>query len=660
MAFAARNSLYVRHLSPKITEALLRETFGQCDDIERVLFRSFQGRNAEFFAQIDFKSSKGVLEGHKISGTKILGQIVEVSVMDPGSKDMGKQMWAAQRPWESQPDDQPEAPAEPQGVQAEAFRKFKEAEEDKRLRTVHLCGLDNDVTEENIRILCGQFGQVEAIRIDKDSEGEMFALIEFKEKGPATSVKLTSQFKVDGKIVTFSEAKTMVDTKSFAEQSVHFNQPAFDPTTLRAVLAYQSHLNPKLAKARMAAAEILNEPIPEDILKAQQKDKEAEEEPFVWAGRSEKDLSSLALKRDDSRERRSRKRGRGHEHREQGRERGRGRRRRQGDSSPGERRRRDGADDDRSRSHRRRRRINGRELAAEKALNASLKPPEEEDEVQAVGELVVLGESSSYSATPSPERRPLGDGINGCFAGGEVIGLLDDTAAEATSETMAAEQAPLAESEMNGHAVKEQPAETSKEAAAIPEPVTVQKKEEDEDLLLVRTSAQENISAALQRRRLERLASGADVAKEDLVPKEKWECLHCGEVNKPARQRCNNCQSRAPWLPESFEVDDNDAASSSSSEPRRRRPPKEPSPARSIAESLPKSVAESPARSIPGSSPRSISHSEPENIDLDDDRPPGAEDIVALSDGEAEECEFESERLRGEIADARARIFHGV
>ncbi|OLP90250.1 hypothetical protein AK812_SmicGene28215 [Symbiodinium microadriaticum] len=84
------------------------------------------------------------------------------------------------------------------------------------------------------------------------------------------------------------------------------------------------------------------------------------------------------------------------------------------------------------------------------------------------------------------------------------------------------------------------------------------------------------------------------------------------------------------------------------SDSKARRPP---SPARSIAESDPRSVAESPPRSIPGSSPRSVAESHAQSID---DEP-----VVDLSESEgAEEVQLESERVRGELAEARARIFH--
>eukprot|EP00434_Breviolum_minutum_P036062 symbB.v1.2.031937.t1/scaffold3765.1/size50745/3 len=74
---------------------------------------------------------------------------------------------------------------------------------------------------------------------------------------------------------------------------------------------------------------------------------------------------------------------------------------------------------------------------------------------------------------------------------------------------------------------------------------------------------------------------------------------------------------------------------------------------KSVAESLPRSVAESPPRSIPGSSPRSIAESKAESIQ---DEP----EMVALSESDdgADEVQVESQKVCGELAEARARIFH--
>jgi len=603
-----------------------------------------------------------------------MGQAVEISVMDPGSKDMARKMWNVQRPWETVPEDQEEEAAtntEPQGVQAEYFRKFKEAEEDKRLRTVHIAGLAPEVTEEDVRVICKQFGELEALRLDKDSDGQAFALVEFKERGSAQVVKRTEKFLVEERVLAFTEAKTMVDTTSFAEKSVHFNQPAFDTTTMKVVLAYQCHLNPKLAKAKLAAAQIAGEEIPQELIDAANEKQKEEEEPIVWEGRGERSCPLAAREAPKEPEKRPRDHDRGQSERER-----KPRRRRRSGMDSRERHR---ASRSRSRRPRHRRRKpdpdkakpdkapsdkaspdkaekakpDARKLAAQKALAAmqeemAPKPPgerEEEDEVEAVPntELLVLGSSESYSYEEEEEEATAKEKEEKAMVV-EAKAALEAARAAEEEQKRQAEAALKAEEERKAlKAQKEAEAEEARQAALREQ----EKKAKEEEVSLVRSSSQEFIQAALMRRRLERLASMEDSTASPT--RERWVCPRCGEDNKPERQHCNNCAAPAPWVSKSFEVDDAPSEpSSSSSDSKARRPP---SPAKSIAESDPRSVAESPPRSIPGSSPRSVAESHAQSID---DEP-----VVDLSESEgAEEVQLESERVRGELAEARARIFH--
>lgn len=136
----------------------------------------------------------------------------------------------------------------------------------------------------------------------------------------------------------------------------------------------------------------------------------------------------------------------------------------------------------------------------------------------------------------------------------------------------------------------------------------------------------------------------------------RWDCAVCGEANKSSRSHCNNCGTAAPWV----RLQEKEALSSDESA-------SPPSPPHCIAESPPGSVADvadSPARSVAGSSGHCVSESpsperkvaEVDQILADED------DILELSETEEvkplAECELEAMRLRGEIADARARIFH--
>lgn len=174
----------------------------------------------------------------------------------------------------------------------------------------------------------------------------------------------------------------------------------------------------------------------------------------------------------------------------------------------------------------------------------------------------------------------------------------------------------------------------------------------DEDIV---APFQAIIAEKARRRRLERLAWGVEVHP----PTEKWECSACSEVNKASRQRCNNCTARAPWLPDEVQVEDGDSSSSEQATPKKQR---HPSLTREVLDSPVRSVGESPPRSIPGSSPRSVpDESEAEQVDLVDDVEP--QRVVELgSDAEQDDldCHLESLRVSGELAEARARIYHNL
>jgi len=571
--------------------------------------------------------------------------------MDPGSKDMGRKMWNVQRSWESVPEEQEEelaaATAEPKGVQAEYFRRFKEAEEDKRLRTVHIAGLAKEATEEDVRLLCKQFGDVEALRMDKDNDGECFALVEFKERGSAQVVKRQEKYLVEERVIIFTEAKTMVDTTSFAEQSVQFNQPAFDQKTMKVVLAYQCNLNPKLAKARVAALQIAGEEIPKELMEAaNQTGKVQEEAPVVWEGRGEQS-SPLNQKESPVQPKEDRKRTR-----DEPELRRRGRRRR--DSRDQRRRSRSRPTERKAEAEETKetpKKTFGKKVAA-LALHSEGQE-EAEDEVEAVPntELLVLGSSESYSYEWSGDEEEIIKAKAARQAAKEERRRkLEERRAEvqrkADEERQKAEEQRL-EAERKAEEERQE-AECRAAEAKAREAEAEAKRKADEDIALVRSSSQEYIQAAVLRRRLERLASKESTTSQAT---EKWECVSCGEYNKAERQRCNNCGAPAPWVPKSFEVDDAVSEASSSSSVPKLRADVAPLSPKSIADSLPRSVAESPPRSIPGSSPRSIAESKAESIQDE------TGDVVALSDEDAE-VQVESAKVCGELAEARARIFH--
>lgn len=301
MAFAVKNSLFVRNLSPQVSETILRDAFGACgDEIEHVAFKAFPNQNHQFFAQIDFKTSHGVAEGSKLNGTKILGTAIVTGVIDPLTtmatqpKQSGEPIVAGEKEMVGA-----------QGVQAEYFRLQKEAADDQRFRTIHVAGLPDNVKDEGLKKMCGHFGQVLTCRIDKDPFGKVFGLVEFKEKGPAHVCKAQREFFVHGRVLTFSESKTMVDVVSFTEKNVHFQDTVFDALNLRTAMAQQGVINMKLNAVREAAKELGM--VKEDAAPERQEEVEREEGGDANDGQLAIVRHSHSEKREQKRRRKEKK-----------------------------------------------------------------------------------------------------------------------------------------------------------------------------------------------------------------------------------------------------------------------------------------------------------------------------------------------------------------
>mmetsp|Transcript_59683 Transcript_59683/g.134500 ORF Transcript_59683/g.134500 Transcript_59683/m.134500 type:complete len:452 (-) Transcript_59683:243-1598(-) len=244
MAAYIKNTLYVRNLSPQVSEQTLREFFAQCGEIEQITFKSFNTLSKQFFAQVDFEASSGVSEGSKLNGTTILGVPCVVGVIDPLLQPKS--------------DEQGDGAAMDEAAYAAEFAKRqKEAEDDQRFRTVHIANIGYDMSYEHVRTLCASFGEVEKLRIDEDDYGQRFALCEYKERGPAHVCKQQRQFIHKGKVLVFTEAQTFVDACSFMERSVQFEDRMLNIMAMKSVLSQQTHLKSKLDQVRIAAESIL-------------------------------------------------------------------------------------------------------------------------------------------------------------------------------------------------------------------------------------------------------------------------------------------------------------------------------------------------------------------------------------------------------------------
>merc|ERR1711920_359971 len=147
----------------------------------------------------------------------------------------------------------------PEELQKEYLKRLTKAEEEQRLRTVHIAGLERTeggVDPDALRSMCtSSFGEVKNLKIDSDANGAAFALVEFADQGAAQVCELQKKFLVDGQVWTFTEAQTMVDEASAQERSVHFEAPVINAVDQRTLIE-QTHLGSKLAQVMAAAKEI--------------------------------------------------------------------------------------------------------------------------------------------------------------------------------------------------------------------------------------------------------------------------------------------------------------------------------------------------------------------------------------------------------------------
>mmetsp|Transcript_47161 Transcript_47161/g.132626 ORF Transcript_47161/g.132626 Transcript_47161/m.132626 type:complete len:528 (-) Transcript_47161:103-1686(-) len=241
----AEFSLFVRNLSPQVSEQVLREVFAGCDLIERVAFRAYPNSANSFFAQIDFATLQGVTEGSKLSGVPILGVPCEIGVVDPVVS-------AAQLRLAHAAGDKLPEPGAAKDLE-DLNRRVGEAREDQRLRTVHVAGLTPGTDSAKLHRFCKNFGDVEKLRVDTDARGVLFGLVEFKDHGAAHICKLQRQYVVDGKVFTCTEAKVLVDESEFMEQTIEFQAPVRDAMGMKHILSQQLDLREKLDKVRAAA-----------------------------------------------------------------------------------------------------------------------------------------------------------------------------------------------------------------------------------------------------------------------------------------------------------------------------------------------------------------------------------------------------------------------
>lgn len=80
--YGARHLLFVKNLSPLVTEEHLRIIFENCSPVLRVEFKTLPGGGR--YSEIEFKDSAGITAASQLNGTELMGLSMQISVLDPG------------------------------------------------------------------------------------------------------------------------------------------------------------------------------------------------------------------------------------------------------------------------------------------------------------------------------------------------------------------------------------------------------------------------------------------------------------------------------------------------------------------------------------------------------------------------------------------------
>lgn len=216
-----KNSLYVSNLSVNVTENSLREVFHSCGQLDEVIFRTYPG-SLKWYAQLNFRSPEGVVQGSKMEGTPICGTGIRCSAIDPTSFAANEVLARLQAKEDAANKEDPEV------ARQEWHKKLREHAEARKLRTVHIDGLPQNTTLQGLQRLGEQFGAVEQLRLDRDDKGAPFGLIQFKELGIARGCCLRRTFLVDDHVVLISESKSEVNSTDIEEATVEFQHPCID------------------------------------------------------------------------------------------------------------------------------------------------------------------------------------------------------------------------------------------------------------------------------------------------------------------------------------------------------------------------------------------------------------------------------------------------
>lgn len=263
------NALYVRNLPENATEALLKLHFQHCGEIERVIFRVFTQHKGQCYAQINFRDTRGVQEGVKLSRMCINGVPCITSVLDPALAGLPPDREAMKL---VEVDEDGDAKNTVRAMRKEWIKEKMKEQEKAQMKTVHVANLAPSTDVDWVKDLCNHnFGKVVQARVEKENVDPVngatiscFALVEFQHQATAMEARM-APCAVGDRIIVITAAKTVVNPSDAIEQAIQFG-PGGTSFGIEALPeeAQQSmytclmngKLDHKLRKAQAAANEI--------------------------------------------------------------------------------------------------------------------------------------------------------------------------------------------------------------------------------------------------------------------------------------------------------------------------------------------------------------------------------------------------------------------
>eukprot|EP01066_Platyproteum_vivax_P009532 Platyproteum_vivax@DN4202_c0_g1_i1.p1 len=220
------NCLYLRNLSPQVTEDVLRETFKTCDTgVQKVEFKTFPS-GVGTYAMLEFASSKGVTEAVQYNGTNLKDIPMALTVLDP-AETVGNRIVVPG--YANEPHSgiiQINTPTQSLSVEqlaqiqevanatlaTNSTTKPGEPESRQILRTVYICSMSPQVNEADLKGLFGVVGHLLDVRVEPSphSSKKKIGFLEFEFAEEAQEALKFSNMMLKGDRIIVEPSKATV------------------------------------------------------------------------------------------------------------------------------------------------------------------------------------------------------------------------------------------------------------------------------------------------------------------------------------------------------------------------------------------------------------------------------------------------------------------